>query len=49
MRLYNYCNENENDNENNDHINKTKTGQDPNTETDIKNIACLSKIISILQ
>ena len=40
---------NENDNEKTDHINKTSTDQDPNIETDIRNIACLSKIISILQ
>ena len=43
------CNENENDNEKIDHINKTQIDQDPNIETDIKNIACLSKIMSILQ
>ena len=40
---------NENDNEKLDHINKTWIDQDPNTETDIKNIACPSKIMFILQ
>ena len=43
------CNENKNDNEKTDHINEIEIDQDPNIETDIKNIAHLSKIMSILQ
>ena len=41
------CNENENDNGKTDHINKTYIDQDVEIETNIENIACLSKTISL--
>ena len=41
------CNENENDNYKIDYINKTYRGQDIDIETNIENIVCLGKTISL--
>ena len=41
------CNENENDNDKIDHINKTYRNQDVDTETNIENIVCLGKTMSL--
>ena len=41
------CNENENDNCKIDHINKTNIDQDVDIETNIENIACLCKTMSL--
>ena len=41
------CNENENDNDKIDHINKTYIDLDVGMETNIENIACLGKTMSV--
>ena len=41
------CNENENDNGNIDHINKKYIDQNVDIETNIENITCLDKIMSL--
>ena len=41
------CNENENDNDKVYHINKTNIDQNGDIETNIENIVCLSKIMSL--
>ena len=41
------CNENENDNDRIDLINKTYRDQDVDIETNVENIACLGKTMSL--
>ena len=41
------CNGNENDNDKIDHINKAYKGQDIDIETNIENIVCLGKTMSL--
>ena len=41
------CNENENDKGKINHINKTNKGQDVYMETNVENIACLIKTMSL--
>ena len=41
------CNENENDNDRTDLINKTYRDQDVDIETNVENIACLGKTMSL--
>ena len=41
------CNENENDNDKVDYTNKTNINKDVDIETNIENIACLGKTMSL--
>ena len=41
------CNENENDNDKVDYTNKTNINEDIDIETNIENIACLGKTMSL--